>query len=566
MITKVLRYLKRDPLLLIVILLALWSGHWLLKPGYFNMHDDLQLMRQLAMEECFRDGQIPCRWTPHMGYGFGFPLFNYYPPLPYLIGQVIRIAGFSFITTAKLVFLLSMLVSGVTMYILAREFWGRLGGLISASFYIWAPYHSVDVFVRGAGNEAWALAWFPLILWSSYKLITKARFRWIVLLALSWFALFTSHNLMVMIFIPLFGIWLLFWLWRKRSWFTILHLTISGIWAFGLAAFFTLPVFLEKELVHVETLVVGYYEYIAHFANINQILFSRFWDYGPSVWMAQDDRMSFQVGHLHWILSLVVLIFVVIRYLKTKKIDNLSLIALFFIAAGWFASFMAHQRSTFIWLSLPFLKFVQFPWRFLTLAILAFSFAAGAIVAFLPIKSKNQINLVVLVLITGVIWLNKDYFQPEAVGPLTDEEKFSGAAWDLQQTAGIYDYLPKGAYTAPKAPQDGVAKIIEGEGEVLEQWQNTNSAAFKVRIDSLEAVVQIGIFEFPDWRVFINGEQTETFIGEDHWGRMHINLSQGEYNVTAKLYNTAPRIAGNTISAISWLALLTVPVWRKKKA
>ena len=167
-------FLKKDPYVFVVLLIALLAGWWLLRPGYFNIHDDLQMMRQLAMEKCFADFQIPCRWTQYMGYGYGFPLFNFYPPLPYLVGEVFRLFQFSFVTTVKLTFLLSFLISGVTMYIFAREFFGRLGGLVSATFYIWAPYHSVDIYVRGAMNEAWSLVWLPLILWASYRLIKSS--------------------------------------------------------------------------------------------------------------------------------------------------------------------------------------------------------------------------------------------------------------------------------------------------------------------------------------------------------------------------------------------------------
>ncbi|MBI4157476.1 hypothetical protein HY502_01370, partial [Candidatus Woesebacteria bacterium] len=348
----------------LVLLFALLAARTLLTPGYFNMHDDLQMMRQLEMEKCFRDGQIPCRWVPDMGYGFGFPLFNFYPPLPYLIGQGIRLLSFSFVDTAKLTFLLSFLVSGVTMYFLAKEFFGRLGGAVSAIFYIWAPYHSVDVFVRGAMNEAWALAWFPLILWTSFRLINEKKklTKWVVGLALAWFALFTSHNLMVLIFAPVFVLWCLIFL-RQKRWKIIPYLVVSGILALALSAFFTLPAILEQKLVQVNTLIVGYYEYIAHFVSLNQLLFSRFWGYGPSVW-GTDDGMPFQIGHLHWILSLVLIFLLIYRYIKTKKVDNLLVVTGFFLVVGWFAAFMAHSRATPIWQTLPPLKFVQFPWRF----------------------------------------------------------------------------------------------------------------------------------------------------------------------------------------------------------
>lgn len=558
--------IKKDILgFVVIICVGLFAGYWLLTPGYFNMHDDLQMMRQLAMDECFRDLQIPCRWTQHMGYGFGFPLFNYYPPLPYLIGEVIHVLGFSFVDTAKLTFLLSFVFSGVTMYLLTREFWGKLGGIMSAIFYIWAPYHAVDVYVRGAMNEAWALVWFPLVLWSSYKLVQNKRFKFIVLLTLSWAALLLSHNLMAMIFAPLFAVWTLFWLYKSKYWSVIPKLAASGIWAIGLAAFFTIPVFLEQKFVHVETLVKGYYEYVAHFASTYQLLISRFWGYGASAWTT-DDHMSFQVGHVHWGLSVVLLFFAVYRIYKKKKLENLTILAISLFFLGWFFVFMAQTRSTPIWLALNnFIKFVQFPWRFLTLVIFCFSFLAGSLTLFYGFGRGFLKFLTVLIFSVILIFINKDYFKPESMGPLTDQEKFSGAAWDLQQTAGIYDYLPNGAYTAPKEAQKMLAEIIRGEGKIYDTSQISNYAEFKAQVISENAYLEIGIFEFPGWKIYIDGNLTETEVGKDEWGRMHITVSRGDHKIQARLENTAARTAGNMISLVSWALLLTTPIWRKKK-
>jgi hypothetical protein len=547
--------------LVVVIIFGLLAGRSLLTPGYFNMHDDLQMMRQLEMEKCFLDGQIPCRWIPDMGYGFGFPLFNFYPPLPYLIGQGIRLLGFSFVSTAKLTFLLSFLVSGVTMYFLAKEFFGKLGGVVSSFFYVWAPYHSVDVYVRGAMNEAWALAWFPLILWTAYRLIKeKKKIPWVIGLALSWFALLTSHNLMVLIFAPVFAVWCLIFLLKKR-WNSLPYLAISGIIAFGLAAFFSIPAVLEQKYVHVDTLVAGYYEYIAHYVSIGQLLISRFWGYGPSVW-GLEDRMPFQIGHIHWILSLVLIGVLIYRYIKTKKVDNLLIISGFFLLVGWFSAFMTHSRSTPIWQALPPMKFVQFPWRFLTLSTFSFSFVAGSIV--LLIKNQKLLKFAVGILVASTLILNWNYFKPEKMGPLTDEEKFSGAAWELQQTAGIFDYLPKSAEENPKGPQKALAEVVSGMGEVRNPKTGTNWASFDVDIESEESKVRIGIFYFPDFRVFLDGKEVETFVPKaEKWGRMHIEVGKGSHSVYLKLYSTPVRKVANVISLVFWLGLVSFPFWKK---
>lgn len=592
-LTKIYKNPHFGFVVVILIMGVLASRTLLFQKGYFNMHDDLQMMRQLEMEKCFVDGQIPCRWVPDMGYGYGFPLFNFYPPLPYLVGEIFRVLGFSFVEVAKLTFALGIVASATAMYIFANELFlnllrdkekSKYAAVISSAFYVWAPYHSVDVYVRGAMNESWAFIWFPLILLAAYKIIhlggvhantsevLRSRTKrllgwWIVVLALSWFGLLTSHNLMVMIFTPVFAVWCLIWILKSKNFKSnILHLASSGLLAFGLAAFFTLPALLEQKYVQVNTLVVGYYEYIAHFATIRQLLFSRFWGYGPSVW-GVGDGMSFQIGYGHWILSIIVMtIWLYGRFVKKKyqKFDYWLLIIGYFFAVGWFAAFMAHNRSTFIWQYIPFLKFVQFPWRFLTLVVLSFSIIAGSIVFLLPKKFKYRKFIYLLVFLVVII-LNWKFFLPEhgRMGPLTDEQKFSSAAWDLQRTAGIFDYLPTTARENPKAPPSVLAEVVDGKTSITDMQQGTNWARFKVNGGS--SLVRINIFKFPNWKTYIDGVEVNNFVPKDEtWGRMYINVPKGKHEVYAKLHNTPVRKVANTISLFTWLGLITFPFWRLK--
>ena len=550
------------------------------------MHDDLQMMRQLEMEKCFADRQIPCRWVQDMGYGFGFPLFNFYPPLPYLIGQGIRFLGFSFVDTVKITFALSFIVSGVSMYLLAKEFFpenfnfrGRkisLGALVSAIFYIWAPYHAVDVYVRGAMNEAWALSFFPLIFWSVYRLVMcnkRETRRWIILLALAYSALLTSHNLMVLIFTPVLAGWVLIHLWRKSRWSRLPKIIISGIWALGLAAFFTLPALAENKFTQVRGQLEGYYDYTAHFVSLRQLLISRFWGYGPSVWIDAEDGMSFQIGHIHWILSLIIggwLIFLIIqsrkKLIKSFRESNFLLPSFYLFVVGWFSAFMTHLRAIGIYKAIPILSLIQFPWRFLTIVIFAFSFISG--VAVIIFENKKVSSWITGLLVAGLVIFNWNYFLPRdgKMGKLTDEEKFSGAAWDLQQTAGIYDYLPIYAEMAPNAPRDKIAEIIQGEGEIYNSQDGTSWAEFDIGVRSDIAQVRIGIFKFPGWKVFIDGKEVENFVaGDEKWGRMYVEVPKGEHKIRAEFTNTPVRAASNFISLSSWLGLFTFLVLKRKK-
>ena len=62
-----------------------------------------------------------------MGYGYGAPVFNFYPPLASYVALTLRALGASFLTAIKLAMLLSLIVGALSMYALARSFFGVAG-------------------------------------------------------------------------------------------------------------------------------------------------------------------------------------------------------------------------------------------------------------------------------------------------------------------------------------------------------------------------------------------------------------------------------------------------------
>lgn len=579
--------IKNSVFIFAIVIIGLLASRDLFKFGYFPMHDDLQMMRQLQMEKCFSDGQIPCRWTSDMAYGYGYPLFNFYPPLPYLIGQGFRTMGFPFTDTAKYTFALSIVMSGITMFLFAKRFFGKYGGFVSAVFYVWAPYHAVDVYVRGAMNESWALVWFPLVFLSVYELLNeKNNFpnsRWGALFSFSLFCLLTSHNLMVLIFAPVVVFWLLFRLVvQKVNFRKYLNYAIYGFLGIGMAGFFTFPALFENKYTQVKTQLQGYYDYSAHFVSIYQMLLSRFWGFGPSLWGTEADRMPFPVGHFHWIVSLIVLIFCLILIFKKPKIlknffkDNIVLFTtLFLFAVGWFSAFMVHQKSAVIWQAIPQLRYLQFPWRFLTLVIFSFSFIAG----FLPyilqkmFQEKNiffripvRIFTVLIFNMTIIVLIifNWNYFKVETIGPVVDKEKFSGLAWELQQTAGIYDYLPVTSKIAPNSQKKELVEIMEGSVQVNQESQGSYWLSFNAKVESENAKIRLNVLDFPDWKVFSDNRLLSKYIPEEEmFGRIWFDLPDGEHRIYAQLFNTPIRTISNFISLISWIIFLVL-IFRKK--
>lgn len=558
---------------------------FLLKPGYYNMHDDMQMIRQLEMEKCLKDGQIPCRWTPDLGYGYGYPLFNFYPPMPYIVGQVYRTFGLSFVDSIKATAVTQIALCSLFMFILGASVFGPMGGFIASVFYTYAPYHALNIYVRGAMNEAWAAVFFPLVFYFSRRLVLDKKIKYLFGLSLSFAGILLSHNPMALTFTPVLFFWVLFWIlqpylfspkkvkfleFAKTQISLIIKLIASGVFAASLTAFYTFPVLFETKYVQISTMFEGYYHFSVHFASLYQLFISNFWGDGASIW-GPNDGMSFMVGYLHWIIPTILFISTLFLLFKNrqkiKNIDARYWLILLTIFMGFGAIFMVHNKSTFIWLAIPTIQKIQFPWRFLNHVAFLLSFsAAGVVLFFEKLKSpKKEIFAIILSLL--VLSINLPYFHPIHYGPVTDAEKFSGKAWVNQVTSGIYDYLPKTAKIAAQGPaKDYVDDINSGDGvyTITDGQQGSDWKYFKLNLGQKSKVI-LSQLAFPNFIITDNGQQINYQI-EPELGRIVINLESGDHFLFVKFTNTPVRTISNYISLIAWLIFTTYllnPLWKK---
>jgi 4-amino-4-deoxy-L-arabinose transferase-like glycosyltransferase len=117
-------------------------------------------------------GVFPARWMPDAAYGLGYPFFNFYASLPYYIAALFKLGGFGFIWAIKLTQLLGFVAAAASMYLLAKRLFKReASAILAALAYTYAPYHLVNVYVRGdALSEFYAFVFYPLILWALLRL------------------------------------------------------------------------------------------------------------------------------------------------------------------------------------------------------------------------------------------------------------------------------------------------------------------------------------------------------------------------------------------------------------
>jgi len=535
-----IRYFLSALLLYIVFL----TVRPLLQPGYYPMHDDIQPIRLLEMDKCIKDFQIPCRWVPDMGYGYGYPQFNYYAPLPYYAMELIHITGFGILDSIKIYLIIITAFSILAMYKLASRFWqSELAGFITAAFYAFLPYRAVNLYVRGAVGEYTAQALMPLILLFSLNLIKEKGKLNVLLFSLSVSFLCLSHTISTLIFTPFLAAWMIFIYESDKKIKlsrVIKNIGISTLGVITLSSFFVIPAFFERGYIHMDTLTTNYFDFRGHFLSIYQILFSNNWGYGSSL-PGSNDQIMLGIGVLYWFLSAIALLIAIILKKKRKTLLLLN-------ALSWISLFLIHSKSIIFWRIIPFMNYFQFPWRFNIIAGLFFSLIIGyyAIVT----TKKYEITLIITALLISVILLYGSFFRPERWLNISDSDKLTGDSWRRAQTISINDYLPVYTSLSPVKSAESLPVTLSGEVQYKNVKKGSDWQEFSVEVVS-DAKIQAQIFYFPVWNVYIDGVNTP-FNFENYNGLITFNVNKGSHLILLKLSDTPVRTLGNVITLLGF--------------
>jgi hypothetical protein len=152
--------------------LAILALFPLARAGIANSDDILPtIYRVFSLDAGWRSGVFYPRLSAELAYAYGVPLFQFYAPLASYVAELFHLLGLGFIDAIKATYLLGLILAGMGMYLCAmRMFGSRPGALLAAVAYMYAPYQLVDIYVRGAMAEAFALALLPWLLWTFYNL------------------------------------------------------------------------------------------------------------------------------------------------------------------------------------------------------------------------------------------------------------------------------------------------------------------------------------------------------------------------------------------------------------
>lgn len=532
------------------IIAVLLSVRAVFNPSFFPLHDFTHVARLVEMDTAIKDGHIPVRWSRDLGYGYGMPLFNFYGPLPFYIAEAWYMLGFSAITSIKVLLIIIGLMGYAGMYKLASRWFGRTGGLLAAVAFTVIPYRAVDIFVRGAFNEAFAISSVPWILYFIDDLRRKVSLKSICLLSLSLFGLFTSHNLMTIIFMPLiYGFVLLETYFSKNKKRYLIAVHVGLLIAVMLSSFYLFPAYFEKGYTQVDKLISGYGRYVFHFLYIRQF-FTGKWGYGGSIpWPYAG--MSFQIGWVHIILVTLGGVALLLR----KKIKDFALLS-FFTASTGIALFMTLYKAQFIWDRIPMLAYVQFPWRFLSVICVTIPFLVGA--AVLLIKRRSQRILLTLIAVIVLLAYNLQYYTPKEFLDNPEALYYTDQIRIQKDMSGILpDYIPT---TVKSLPPQGKKRIEVENAKIPGKFEIRSDKTQEMLVyiqDGNPSDILFRVFWFPGWNVYIDGVKSSYEIDSDT-GFLRVHVPKGEHFVSVIFEDTPLRLASNAVSFIGlviWMGM-----------
>lgn len=530
---------------MLLILLSLPAVRSLTLPGGYTSHDlTHHVVRQISMDRNLKEGQFPPRWSGELNNGYGYPVFLFNYPLPSLLGEIFHLLGFGFVASVKAVLLISLIASVLGMYIFLKSLLkSNEASFLGSLFYLYAPIRFINVYVSAAVGSSLAMVFLPLVFWALVKLAQNGGLGTILIGSLSLAAFITSHNITVLMFMPLIlGFGLLMLKASKEKSNLLKKYLLVGFLGLGLSAWFWFPAVFEAQFIRYSEAVGKVYE--DQFPSLRQLIYSP-WGFGLSH-PQTEGGMSYQVGLIHWlvVISSLGLVFV---YWKKVQFRVTSLFFLFFFGLS---IFLMLKASLFFWDNLPWLDLMQYPFRILAISVFTASILAGLLVKYLPFK-----KLATFVLLTLVLYANRNHLGiNQQFNP--GEEYYL----NLKTTTTTHgEHLPKWGRVAL---QEASAKLqfISGGGKIEYQKELSTNVAANIESSS-SAVLRFNQFYFPGWKLEINGQSVRFDYlqeGEDY-GLPVFKVQPGKSVFVAQFTSTWDRKIADAIgifSAIVWIILL----------
>ncbi|MFH0749575.1 MAG: hypothetical protein V1917_01500 [Candidatus Gottesmanbacteria bacterium] len=485
----------------------------ILKPGFLITDDgNWMVIRLSAFYQSLREGQFPVRFLGRLNQSYGYPVANFLYPGFLYIGSLLHIIGFSFSTSVEVIQIGSILIGAIALFFWLKHFFSTNASGIGAISFLFMPYVLYDVFKRGSVGEVLSIGMSTVVLYA-----IESKRHWLLSPAVALLAI--SHNTLALFFLPIFGAYILL----KKYW-TLIPSFIIGV---GMSLFFWLPVFFERNVV-----------------LFNNVVISHPGDFFP----VSNKLILYSVPFL--IAAGVSLVS------KTKKYKKEQW---FFLALLGMGLFFATRASGFLWRIPDFVKFVQFPYRWLALWV----FAGPWLIARLVNDGKKVTHRVVTAIFICtfvVLWI--PYLKSDSV--IQNEGFFT----TNEGTTTVADeYMPKWASKKMDTRANKRVEFYSGAGDIRTIKVTTQTVNVELVVTE-PSILQINTLYYPGWGAMLDNIKVP-IIHDNSYGLMRVNVPAGTHHLLVEFRETVSRFMADGLSVafgvLYFIALIASFVVLKKK-
>ena len=526
--------------------------------GTASGHDfEFHAASWLDAAQQWKEGILFPRWTALTNHGFGEPRFIFYPPLSWMIGAALTL----FLPDAAVPIVFVVLIqtfAGLSAYYLLRRLASPRAALLAAGLYVINPNALLMTYIRSDFAEQLACAFLPLLLLAALHLCqfleaSPPKPTSIALFALPFAAIWLCNAPAGVI--ASYSMALLFaWASLSQRSMRILLGGMGGlVLGFGLAAFYLVPAAYEQRWV-----------------NISQALSSGLLPSQNFLFTSIDD-----VEHtwFNWIASICALSLILLFGLaalasrrfssheKTLVAPRRALLSLFIVGAA--CTLLTLRLTSPLWMHLPKLRFVQFPWRWMSVIALV---AAGFLALVLQ-KRRGWLWFAAILALTAPLadFLVANTWWDEDAMPTMRDSVTSGRGFE-----GTDEYDPLGddhldlPFNAPLIkvlPVDSGETLAPQVHAQVRRW-TTEQKSIHLEAQS-EARIALRLVNYPAWQIEVNGKRVSPERLDDV-NQMVIPLAAGSTDICIRFARTLDRTLGDVISALSALTALLL-FWVSRK-
>jgi non-canonical purine NTP pyrophosphatase (RdgB/HAM1 family) len=506
--------------------------------GIPSGHDfEFHMNSWMEVHDAWKQGIVYPRWAAEAHYAYGEARFLFYPPASWTLGAALGMVLPWTIVPGVYVWL-ALTLSGGSLFFLARRWLDFRDAMFAAALYTVNPYYLVIVYWRSAFAELLAGALLPLLLLWVLRAEEKGLRPaiWLSLLVAAFWltnapsAVMANYSLVLLVLVVAMV---------RRSWRVVVVGALAIAVGALLAAFYLVPAAFEQKWV-----------------NIAQVI-------SPGLRPADNFLFTTVADPVHNAFNRLVSV-VALGEVVTLAAAGLWIwrsrprqheIAWSLVAWGGVATLLMFPVTALLWDSLPQLRFVQLPWRWLLCLNVAF-----ALLVTLALR-RWWARIALCVVMLAVIAYGWHRIQSPWWDSAADVAEMQDNQLEGQGYEGTDEYVPAGA--DPYELNRDAPKIeFEGAGPAkieIQEWE-AERRSFTVETGEPGDVV-LRLFNYPAWKVEVGG-RTAAAQTRNVTGQMVIPVPTGTDHVRVVFTRTEDRTVGGVVSVLAAASVCLCWFWK----